>query len=135
MLCCAGITGIIIILFYGLDYLALVRIYQTPYLQAPLQSLTFYSENTAHISIIHFIILLEAFKALLPICAAASVLFISSDKRVVNQMYVPLLITAYALVYIILLNSQSVWLLAAAASALFVMAIVCAAGSYKKWCS
>ncbi len=134
ILCITSIVGAILIIFCGVNYLALTQIYDTPYLEAPIQSLTFLSENTARVSILQFIVLNMAFKLTLPICAVASVLLISASSKVVNQMYVPLLIVAFAILHVIIMTSNIVWLLLAGVIISLLFTMICIIGSYRKWC-
>lgn len=134
IICISCITGIILLLFYGLDYFALIREYEIPYLDAQIQSLTFFAENTARISIRNYIILVMGFKVTLSICAAASVLVISSDERTKNEMYLPILAVLYSALYVIIMLSQTVWLMMAASVVFVILTEIFIALSYKKWC-
>lgn len=134
IICISCITGIILLLFYGLDYFALIREYKIPYLDAQIQSLTFFAENTARISIRNYIILVMIFKVTLSICAASSVLAVSSDERTKNEMYLPILAVLYSAVYVIIMLSQTVWMMMAASVVFVILTEIFIASSYKKWC-
>lgn len=134
MICIFSIVGVTLIAFYGADYLSLFQKYQTPYLEAPIQSLTFLASSTAHMSILQFLLLSVLFKVAFSVCAAASALFISSHRKVVNQMYVPLLIVTYSILFVLGLLSDAIELHTLAVMILTVLTGVFIAGSYRKWC-
>lgn len=134
LLCIFLIAGGLLTVFYGTDYGLLLHRYRTPYLNAPIQSLTFYAEQTARISIVQLLALQAIFKVVLPLCAAASALLISSSRKVSNQMYVLVLIVMYAVSYVLILLYAPVWLLFTAVLMGTVFTGACVMGSYKKWC-
>ncbi len=133
--CVLLIDVCLLVLFYGVDYGLLLYRYRMPYLSAPIQSLTFYAQNTARITVGQMLLLQTAFKGILPLGAAASTLWISSGRRVVNQMYVPVLIVAYAAAYVLILLFGPVWLLLLSVAVGLVSIGLCVAGAYKKWCA
>lgn len=135
LLCIFLIAGGLLAVFYGADYGMLLNRYRTPDLDAPIQSLTFFAQQTARISIVQLLVLQTAFKVILPLSAAACALLISSGRRAANQMYVPVLIVAYAVLYVLILLYGPVWLMFVTVLAGTVFTGVCVAGAYKKWCA
>lgn len=133
IICIFSIVGVTLIAFLGAQYLALFQRYQTPYLEAPIQSLTFLAGSTMHLSILQFLALNVLFKAVLPVCAAANALFISAGRKMVNLMYVPVLIVVYAAAYVSILLSGVIGLLLASVVCGAVLTGLFVAGSYRKW--
>lgn len=103
LLCCFGLIGMSFCILYGGNLLGLMHRYQTPYMEAPIQSLTFYAQSTAHISIFQLLVLHIVFRILLFAGASSVTLLISAHPKVGNQMYIPLLITGYSVIYIAVL--------------------------------
>ena len=134
LLCIWGIVGILLCIFLGGNLIHLLQNYHTPYLQAPIQSLTFYAEETAHISILQMMIINGAFKIAFAVCAVAVTLFISSHKRVINQMYVPSVIIVLSVFYVIGLAINAAWFFLTAEAALVLLTILGIAGAYRNWC-
>lgn len=135
LLCIFLIALGLLAVFYGADYGLLMHRYQMPYLDAPIQSLTFFSQKTARITIVQMLVVQTTFKVIFPLSVTACTLLISSGRKVANQMYVPVLIVAYAVLYVLILLYAPVWLMFAAVLVGTVITGSCVVGSYKKWCA
>ncbi len=93
---------------YGGNLCALVTTYHLPYTEAPIQSLTFLSENKVEITIGSYLALTILFKFIIICFATTITLYYSSSKRITNAMYIPLIIVGTCIVYVIVAFAQIV---------------------------
>ncbi|MBQ8637801.1 MAG: hypothetical protein IJ468_01375 [Lachnospiraceae bacterium] len=127
-------------LFYLAESFSMAFRYGIPYLEAPIQSLTFLSGESINISVGLYWLLAVWFRIQLILAAMAATLFISSCANVKNQMYVPVLIVGFVLVFVLAEGmisgtiGGSVILLTAGGILLPAVSAVGVYGSYRSWC-
>ncbi len=92
-----GMTAAAAVVLYGAIWGYLIHRYQLIYLDAPIQSLSFFMNYKARLLLWQVLLLRFAGRLLTATAGAACALFLASSRRVRNQMYVPFLILAFAL--------------------------------------
>lgn len=120
---------------YGNFLFKLVQEYQVSYLEAPVQSLTFYSNCVLNISILQAIVLKGIFKFIILLFVVIFTTYIASCKKMINQLYIPLIIVLFSMVYIF---HQITWKMDIFVYSSIIMGCCIPFliySSYKKWCT
>ena len=112
----------------------LIKIYGLPYITAPIQSLTFLSDNNASVTIGMYLAIVISFKLAILCLATTTTLYFSSSKKVTNTMYIPLIIIGVSTLYIIIAFAQIIWLLVFISGLSMGISIINIWCSYKGWC-
>lgn len=128
------VTGMVFIGFYGVNLYGLFGKYSTPYRSAPLQSLAFGATERFPISIGQFLGLHTIFRVVYLISAVAVTMFLSSCERVPHQMYVPLVIIAYSIGFVMAVIANSVLLFSVLLVVFSLLTILCVIKTYRNWC-
>ncbi len=132
--CCLFLTAFVLATFCGGNLIWLLSRYRTPYLAAPIQSVSFLAHNNGSVSLLAFWILTILYKGLTVFGAAGLTLFVSSNRKVRNQMYIPVFIIAFSVTYLLIAAANIAWLFLAG-SVFSAAVLICGIWrSYRNWC-
>ena len=134
IICGLALASILFIGLYGGNMWMLIKIYGLPYITAPIQSLTFLSDNNASVTIGMYLAIVISFKLAILCLATTTTLYFSSSKKVTNTMYIPLIIIGVSTLYIIIAFAQIIWLLVFISGLSMGISIINIWCSYKGWC-